>query len=237
MRPPSAYARSARARRSRPPRTRSHRDRRRRGSSRRRASVAGATQSSSGPPMVKSAPGIGPTLPASACVHAAEVLTGLGTRLRSIPERTKNIPSVAITGGKRSRAISRPLTAPTAAPSARQDRHRDDGSAERRSAAGCVTRMMLTRPISGAIERSMPPLPLRKAGVLAIPAIANGASVPIVGASCPLATKFGSAMRFATNSEMPKISAAVVGHLRARRSSGRVMRSLARSSSRRGGRR
>ena len=41
---------------------------------------------------------------------------------------------------------------------------------------------MFTQPHQRAIERSMPPPPLRKASVLAIPTMTNGAIVPSVGA-------------------------------------------------------
>ena len=120
------------------------------------------------------------------------------------------MPSVAITGGKRSRAIRTPLTAPMAAPIASRI-----GTARIGLPSGVpsssVTRMMLMKPISGAIDRSMPPPPLRNAGVLAIPAIANGASVPRVSGSCPPVTNLGSAMTLAAKSATPRTMAKAAG--------------------------
>ena len=45
-----------------------------------------------------------------------------------------------------------------------------------------VTNTMFTKPMRGATDRSIPPPPLRKAGVDAMPASANGANVANVGA-------------------------------------------------------
>jgi hypothetical protein len=106
------------------------------------------------------------------------------------------VPRVAITGGIRSRAIITPLIAPTAAPMASRIGTANSGPPST-VPNSLVTRMMLVKPISGAIERSIPPRPLRNAGVEAIPAIANCASVPSVGAIWLGARKSGRTIRLA----------------------------------------
>ena len=138
-------------------------------------------QTSSGTPTVISVPGIGPIEPASDSVQLGDAVTGFGTSSRLTPERMKNVPSVAITGGIRRRAIITPLIAPIDAPMIRRIGTASSGPPST-VPNSFVTSRMLVKPISGATERSMPAAPVRNAGVLAIPAIANGASVPSVGA-------------------------------------------------------
>src|SRR5438105_2196800 len=70
-----------------------------------------------------------------------------------------------------------------------------------------VTRTMLTRPITGAIERSMPPPPTRIAGVLAIAASANGASVPSSPGTWLQLANVGRVIAFATISATVSTSA------------------------------
>ena len=49
--------------------------------------------------MVSTAPGTGPIESARWLVQLSPAVTGLGTSRRSRPASTKNVPSVAMTGG------------------------------------------------------------------------------------------------------------------------------------------
>jgi hypothetical protein len=70
------------------------------------------------------------------------------------------MPSVATIGWRRTTATSQPLAAPTAMPTASRI---GTAAMARSSPAGisATTTSTLMKPISGPIERSMPPLPER----------------------------------------------------------------------------
>ena len=100
---------------------------------------------------------------ATLLVQLDGAVTGLGTNPRSMPDSTKYVPSVAITGGIRSLVTITPLTAPTPAPMASSI-----GTAASGLPSGVpkrwVTKRMLVNPIRGATDRSMPPPPAEDGG-------------------------------------------------------------------------
>lgn len=97
---------------------------------------------------------------------------------------------VATTGWKRRTATMKPLSAPIAAPMARQIGMTTNGEV-RPFGSRLATMTMLTRVSSGPIDMSIPPPPDRIAGVLAIAAMASGANEASTAAQLPKARKAG----------------------------------------------